>query len=197
MAMLGLEAQMTIQELARRGVSGRQIARTPEVTEGTVRYHRRRAATGAVDGRSQQAFLASGWHEKIADWLAACEAAEEAVNLVVLYAWLVKEAGYPGSLRSLQRYVHARFPKPRLRARPRVGRRGRLFHVDQPDGDVDGVDPAVIVVDLGGELVFGLRLEVVVHSVLGDDLVRRIQVEGTTVYPLRRKVRVSPSSSVA
>ena len=30
---------MTIQELARRRVSGRQIARALEVTEGTVRYH--------------------------------------------------------------------------------------------------------------------------------------------------------------
>ena len=82
MAKLGLEARMTIQELARRGVSGREIARTLEVTEGTVRYHRRRAAAGAVDGRSQQGFVASGWHDRIADWLAACEAAEEAVNLV-------------------------------------------------------------------------------------------------------------------
>ena len=90
---------MTIHELARRGVSGRQIARTLEVTEGTVRYHRRRRATAAIDGRSQQAFLASGWHEQIADWFAACEAADEAVNLVLLHAWLIKEAGYPGSLR--------------------------------------------------------------------------------------------------
>ena len=112
---------MTIQELARRGVSGRQIARTLEVTEGTVRYHHpRHHKTGAVDGRSQQAYLASGWHDQIADWLASCESAEEAVNLVVLHAWLAKEAGYPGSLRSLQRYVHARFPKARLRARRRV-----------------------------------------------------------------------------
>ena len=120
MAKLGLEAKMTIQELARRGVSGRQIARALDVTEGTVRYHRRRHATGAVDGRSQQACLASGWHDQIADRLASSESAEEAVNLVVLHAWFAKEAGYPGRLRSLQRYVHARFPKPRLRARRRV-----------------------------------------------------------------------------
>ena len=84
MAKLGLEARMTIHELARRGVSGRQIAGTVEVTEGAVRYHRRRRATGAVDGRSRQAFLASGWHGQMADWPAACEAAQEAVNLVVL-----------------------------------------------------------------------------------------------------------------
>ena len=35
---------MTVQELARRGMSGRAIARTLEVTEGTVRYHLRRQA---------------------------------------------------------------------------------------------------------------------------------------------------------
>ena len=120
MAMLGLEARMTIHELARRGVSGREIARTLEVTEVTVRYHCRRRAAGAEDGRGKQAFLATGWHDQIAEWLAAYEAADEPVNLVVLHEWLVKEAGYSGSLRSLQRYVGARFPQPRVRARRRV-----------------------------------------------------------------------------
>ena len=42
MARLGLEARMMIQESARRGVSGRQIAPPLEVTEGTVRHHRHR-----------------------------------------------------------------------------------------------------------------------------------------------------------
>jgi transposase len=104
MAKLGLEARMTIQELARRGMSGRAIAETLEVTEGAVRYHLRRQAEGAVDGRSRQEFLAAGWHDRIADWLTYSE----------------KEARYPGSLRSLQRYVCARFPKPSKRARRRV-----------------------------------------------------------------------------
>ena len=71
MAKLGLEARMTIHELVRRGVSGRQIARTLEVTEGTVRYHCRRRAAGAEDGRGKQAFLATGWHDQIAEWPAA------------------------------------------------------------------------------------------------------------------------------
>jgi len=111
---------MTIQELARRGVGGRSIARTLEVTEGTVRYHLRRQAAGAVDGRSKQEFLAAGWHERIAGWLSFCEQEGEPVNLALLHEWLVKESDYPGSLRSLQRYVGRRFPKPRLRARRRV-----------------------------------------------------------------------------
>jgi transposase len=120
MAKLGLEARMTIQELARRKVGGRAIARTLEVTEGAVRYHLRRQADGAVDGRSKQEFLAAGWHDQIADCLSFCETESEPVNLALLHEWLTQEANYPGSLRSLQRYVAARFPKPRLRARRRV-----------------------------------------------------------------------------
>ena len=111
---------MTIQELGRRGVSGRAMARTLDVTEGAVRYHRRHQAEGAVDGRPRQAFLTSGWHSQIADWLAHAEQAEDRVNVAELHDWLVQEAGYPGSLRSVQRYVAARFPTPRVRARRRV-----------------------------------------------------------------------------
>lgn len=120
MAKLGLEARMTIVELARRGMSGRAIARALEVTEGTIRHHLRRRADGAVDGRSRQEYLAAGWGERIADWLAACERQGGAVNLAELHEWLVEECGYPGSLRSVQRYVAARFARPKLRARRRV-----------------------------------------------------------------------------
>lgn len=109
---------MTIQELARRGVSGRAIARTLDVVEGTVRYHLRRQAEGAVDGRCRQTPLALGWHEKITEWLGCRK--EKAINLAELHAWLVEECDYPGSLRSLERYVATRFPQPRLRARRRV-----------------------------------------------------------------------------
>lgn len=120
MAKLGLEARMTIRELARRGVSGRAIARTLEVTEGTVRYHLRRKREGAVDGRTKQEFVAARWHDRIADWLATCEREGEPVNLALLHEWLEREANYTGSLRSLQRYVGVRFPKPKRRARRRV-----------------------------------------------------------------------------
>lgn len=111
---------MTIQELARRGTSGRAIARTLDVTEGTVRYHLRRQAEGAVDGRSKQVHLAARWHDKIEDWVRRGEEQDEAINLAELHDWLVEECHYPGSLRSVERYVMARFPKPRLRARRRV-----------------------------------------------------------------------------
>lgn len=112
---------MTIEELADRGVNHCAIARTLDVTEGTVRYHLRRQEAGSVDGRSKQEHLAAGWYDRIAPWLETTERDEDgAVNLAELYDWLVEECGYRGSLRSLQRYVAATFPRPKLRARRRV-----------------------------------------------------------------------------
>ena len=79
-----------------------------------VRYHRRRE--GVPDGRSGQKRLASQWAEPIADWWAV----QEQVNVAELHAYLVSEHDYPGSLRSVERYVRDRFPAPRKRARRRV-----------------------------------------------------------------------------
>ena len=42
MAKLTREDRMAIKALAQRGVSNREVARQLGVTEGTVRYHRRR-----------------------------------------------------------------------------------------------------------------------------------------------------------
>ena len=110
---------MTIGELARRGVSTSKIARQLDVTEGAVRYHRRRQAAGAVDGRSKQRFLADDWQEAIDHWLEAHES-EAQLNLATLHDWLQQEKDYPGSLRSLQRFFKARYPAPKQRARRRV-----------------------------------------------------------------------------
>ena len=121
MGKLGSRARMTIEELADRGVNHCAIARTLEVTEGTIRYHLRRQQEAAVDGRSRQAHLAAACQPQIADWIETCERDEDgAVNLAELYEWLVEECAYRGSLRSLQRYVMAKFPQPKLRSRRRV-----------------------------------------------------------------------------
>lgn len=109
---------MTIQCLAGRGQSQREIARLLGVTEGAVRYHRRRQAEGAGDGRSRQPLLAEECAEAIAVYLDGEDA--QGVNLAALHEWLVGEHAYPGSLRSVQRYVRRRYPKPRERARRRV-----------------------------------------------------------------------------
>ncbi len=110
---------MAIKALARRGSSNREVARQLGVTEGTVRYHLRREAEGAVDGRSRQEPESARFREAIDAYLAARgEAAPR--NVADLHAWLVTEHDYAAGLRSLQRYVRRAFPPPRVRARRRV-----------------------------------------------------------------------------
>src|SRR5512145_1104260 len=109
---------MTIKHLATRGQSGRAIARLLGVGESTVRYHLRRQAAGAVDGRSLQKHLAATWSAAIQWYLEASGAGP--VNLALLHEWLVTEHAYTGSLRSLQRYYASHFPRPKHRARRRV-----------------------------------------------------------------------------
>ena len=113
---LDQEARMTIRCLAERGQSRRAIARLLGCAESTVRYHLHRQSEGAADGR-QKPHLAEGWQAAIAAYL---EAGQGPVNLADLHAWLVREHEYPGSLRSVQRYYHAHYPRPKQRARRRV-----------------------------------------------------------------------------
>ena len=115
---LDLEARMAIKALAERGSSASSIARTFCVTEGAVRYHLRRQAAQAVDGRGGKPHKAAALHEAIVAWLG--QHTSGAVNLVALHAWLVEEHGYQGSARSVQRYVRSVFPPPARRARRRV-----------------------------------------------------------------------------
>ena len=58
------------QELDRQ-CSNRHIAQLLSVTEGTVRYHRRRQASGAADGRSGQQPVAARFHAVIDAYVSA------------------------------------------------------------------------------------------------------------------------------
>lgn len=112
------EEVVTIQVLRERGMSQRAIARQLGVDEKAVRYRLRRLAEGGADGRSEKPFRAEPWAEAIAHWMAM--RSERGINLQVLYEWLVTEHGYPGSYKAIQRYVRAKYPKPRLRVRRRI-----------------------------------------------------------------------------
>lgn len=109
---------MTIKCLSHKGQSNREIARLLQVSEGTVRYHRRREREGAVDGRRRQRLLAEGWAEAIGYYVESLDG--RGCNVAALYDWLVAEQDYPGSLRSLQRYMQRCYPRPARRARRRV-----------------------------------------------------------------------------
>lgn len=119
MAQLDREARMTIEALSQRGVSNRETARLLNVTEGTVRYHRRRQVLGLTDGRARQRALAADFQEAITSYLAASDQGTPC-NIAALHTWLVAEFDYPGSLRSLERYVRRHYPAPPRRARRRV-----------------------------------------------------------------------------
>jgi DNA replication protein DnaC/transposase len=118
MGRLGIEGRTAMAALLERGHSQNAVARLLGVTEGTVRYHRKRRSAGAADGRSQQDLKAAAHAGAIAHW--RDQQADGRVNLAALHDWLRREHGYDGSLKSVQRYWKRTFPAPAIRARRRV-----------------------------------------------------------------------------
>src|SRR5690349_1703547 len=151
MGRLDPEARMTIKALAGRGATRSEIARLLRVTEGAVRHHLRRMTAGVADGRSLQPQRAESQAEAIAHWRS--QQGEGGVNLAALHAWLRREHGYEGSLRSVQRYWRRAYPAPAVRARRRV---------ETPAGAQAQVDwahfPGLL---LGGEVVDLVALHMV------------------------------------
>jgi len=152
MATVDLEAKMTIKKLYENGCSKAHIAALLGVTEGTVRYHVKRIQGGVHDGRADQVRLAAKYAQAIDYWHDS--QGDGPINLADLHAFLVAEHDYPGSVRSIQRYYHERYPAPKRRARRRV---------ETPPGAQAQADWAVFPrVPVGGEvtplLAFHLEL---------------------------------------
>jgi len=120
MGRLRREEIVTLGVLAKKGQNHCEIARTLGVTEGTVRYHLRRAAEGAVDGRTERPYKAEEVSWVIGRWFEDRKDARRPVNVRELWEHLVGEYGYEGSYRSVLRYVRARYPRPRKRTYRRV-----------------------------------------------------------------------------
>ena len=120
------EDVVTITNLAGHGVSNREIARQLGIAEGTVRYHLRRRAQGAVDGRSDKPFQVDPWAAVIEQWYQEHRQRQESskqqrpVNIRELYEHLVAEWGYQGSYNSVRRYCRSRYPVPKIRTYRRV-----------------------------------------------------------------------------
>jgi len=112
------EEVMTIQVLHERGCSNRKIARQLGIDEKAVRYRLARLAEAAQDGRADKPFKAASVGDAIDVWMQAQQG--RGVNLQVLHDWLVTDYDYEGSYKSVQRYVRAHFPRPKIRARRRV-----------------------------------------------------------------------------
>ena len=111
---------MTIQVLSAKQVPSRAIARQLGVAESTVRYHLERSREGAVDGRKAKTFLAETFAAVIEAWGAGHGDLERPVNVRDLFDHLVRSHAYPGSYKSVLRYVRSRFGRPRIRTYRRV-----------------------------------------------------------------------------
>ena len=118
MGRLGIEGRTAMAVLLEQGHSQSAVARLLGVNEGTVRYHRKRWASDAGDGRSRQVLKTAAHAEAIAHWRSQQEGGR--INLSELHVWLCREHGYGGSLKSVQRYWKQTYPAPAIRARRRV-----------------------------------------------------------------------------
>lgn len=118
MGRLRDEGRTAMAVLLEQGHSQSAVARLLGVSEGAVRYHRKRWSAGSIDGRSKQALKAAAHAEAISVWRSLQDG--KAINLGALHDWLVREHGYEGSLRSVQRYWSRTYPAPAIRARRRV-----------------------------------------------------------------------------
>jgi hypothetical protein len=98
----------------------RAIARQRGVTESAVRYHLRRRASGATDGRGRKVLAAAALSEVIDAWCEATSDGERPANVRGLYEHLVAEHGHAASYKSVVRYVRSRFGRPPLRTYWRV-----------------------------------------------------------------------------
>jgi transposase len=121
MPRLREEERVTIEVLADKGQSNREIARTLGVTEGAVRYRLRRREAGAADGRaSAQQRKADAWSGVIAAWWDAKSGGARPPNARELHELLVAEHGYAGGYQSVRRWLRAKYPAPRIRTYRRV-----------------------------------------------------------------------------
>src|SRR5262249_49366533 len=117
--MLTREPIVTIEVLQQRGQSQSQTARLLGVSEGTVRYHLRRAREGAGDGRQKPSRIERlGLDRAVAHWWHAQAEAlgqQRPPSVQLLHDFLRAEYGYDGSYKSVRKYVRVRFGMPAVR----------------------------------------------------------------------------------
>jgi len=164
MGRLGIEGRTAMAVLVERGHSQSAVARLLGVTEGTVRYHRKRGAAGAVDGRNRQDLKAAAHAEAIAHW--RDQQADGRVNLAALQDWLRRAHGCDGSLKSVQRHWKRIFPAPAIRARRRV---------ETPAGTPAGAQAQVDWAEFPG-------------AVLGDEVIDLVALIVTLSWSRKRAV---------
>lgn len=113
-----------MDELIQAGrVSQRAAAAQLGVTEGALRYRRRRAVRGAADGRADQATALDGYEAAMAaalEALAPSTRGDRPVSARLVFEYLVAEAGFPGSYPAVVRALRRVRGVPPVRAVRRV-----------------------------------------------------------------------------
>ena len=155
------EQIVALKVLKEKGQRNTTTAKTLGVTEGTVRYHLRRAKQGAQDGRKKPFLLERLGLDKAARmwWAQEVKRREEekekrppSVDELHKYLWV--EHGYDGSYKAVLRFVRATFPKPKLRPYRRV---------ETPPGAQTQTDWLTMRIDIGDEegptLLYGLVIQ--------------------------------------
>jgi transposase len=124
LAKLTKEQIVTIEVLHQRGQPASQTARILGVSEGTVRYHLRRARDGADDGRRKPSRVEQlGLAEAVAHWWQAQAeilGRDRPPNVQQLHDFLRAAHGFDGSYKSVRKFVRARFGRPRVRPFRRI-----------------------------------------------------------------------------
>lgn len=152
MGRLSKDQIVTIQVLTQTGESRSSIARRLGVTEGAVRYHLRRTAEQAQDGRAKPSRIEQdGLEAAVRHWWAtATEDLPEGrrPNVERLHAWLRAEHGFQGSVKSVRKWVRRHLPAAKLRCFRRVetppGAQAQVDWSEHRDMDLgDGV-PATL-----------------------------------------------------
>src|SRR5262245_48917387 len=120
------EEHVVLKTLKQKGQSNAQIARTLGVTEGAVRYRLPRQADQAEDRRQNKSYKADPLAEVIDHFIRDGQPPRaesdplRPINVRALHDHLVAEYQYPGSYRSVLRFVRAHYPAAKLRPFRRV-----------------------------------------------------------------------------
>lgn len=124
MAKLRKEHIVAIRVMDQQGQAHTQTAKLLGVSEGTVRYHLKRAAEGATDGRGKVLLVERlGLAAAVQEWWSSESERNEAgrpPSVEALYGYLREEHHYTHSYKAVLRYCRARYPAPKLRPFRRI-----------------------------------------------------------------------------
>ena len=121
---LSQEEIVTLQVLRLKGETNQAIATRLGITEGAVRYHLKRQAERASDGRGKLSLVEQLQLVEVVDhWWSdrvATLSGNRPPNVHQLWAYLVDEYRYSGSYKSVRKFVRDRFPTPVARPFRRI-----------------------------------------------------------------------------